>query len=78
MTRSRKKTPLQGNTTATTEKEDKKINHRRIRRAVTQAIGIAPEAELLPHEKELSNPWLMDKDGKHRFDPALYPKSMRK
>jgi hypothetical protein len=32
----------------------------------------------MPHTRELSNPWAMDKDGKMRFDPAKHPHLMRK
>lgn len=41
-------------------------------------VHVEPERELLPHLREYSDPWGMDKDGKHRFDPLKYPERMRK
>lgn len=78
MSRSKKKTPVSGYTTASSEKEDKRKNNRKVRKAVRQVLAGDPHAEVLPHEHELTNPWLMDKDGKGRFDPAQFPKGMRK
>lgn len=78
MTRSRKRTPITGNTTATSEKEDKVQAHRRIRRRVVQTLCLHRDGDVLPHERELSNPWGMAKDGKGLFDPRLWPKLMRK
>ena len=64
MARSRKKTPKTGITSAASEKEEKQVNHRRERRRVRQVLAVEPEPEVLPHSKELSNPWSMAKDGK--------------
>lgn len=78
MSRSRRKSPICGNTTARSEKYDKRKNNRRIRRAVKMAIHDDPEPSTLPDDRELSDPWLMKKDGKSRFDPEEYPEHMRK
>jgi hypothetical protein len=37
-----------------------------------------PEACAVPHEREVSDPWNMAKDGKARFDPARFFRLMRK
>jgi len=76
MSRSRRKTPVCGITTAESEKLDKVASHRKIRHAVR--IAIKQDAPVLPLEKELTNPWSMAKDGKARFDPAVHPRLMRK
>lgn len=78
MSRSRKKSPFHGMTKAASEKQDKRIYNRRFRHALKQYLRNNPETEVLPHLREYSNPWCMDKDGKRRFDPALYPEWMRK
>lgn len=78
MSHSKRKTPVRGVTTCESEKSDKAAAHRRIRRSVAVALHVDATAEVLPHEKELSNPWLMGKDGKHRFDPIEWRKLMRK
>ena len=78
MTRSHRKTPMIAFTTSESEKADKAAAHRRIRRGVGVVLRKDPEAEVLPHERELSDPWNMDKDGKGRFDPLEYPKYLRK
>lgn len=78
MSRSKKRTPVNGHTTAPSEKEDKVSAHRRVRHHVGMVLRKDPDAETLPHEKELSSPWLMAKDGKQRFDPDEFPEEMRK
>ena len=77
MSRSRRRTPVCGITTADSEKQDKRIANRKLRRKVRVAIRADAEVEL-PARREVSNPWCMDKDGKMRFDPARHPKYMRK
>ena len=76
MSRSQRKTPIRGITSADSEKSDKAAGHRKVRRAVR--VAIEQEAPVLPHENELTNPWSMAKDGKMRFNPAASPKLMRK
>lgn len=78
MSRSRRKTPIFGITTATSEANDKAAWHRAYRRAENQRLAAAPETE--PHHyRKFFNPWKMDKDGKHWWPEALQsPKEMRK
>lgn len=80
MSRSRRKTPIRGITASDSEKQDKKIWHRRFRRVTRQIIArLESGADIrVPLYREFSNPWAMDKDGKHRFDPQKYPKLLRK
>lgn len=77
MTRSRRKTPVRGVTTAESEKDDKVASHRAYRRTLKPLIHAALETPL-PTERQITNPWSMDKDGKVRFNPARSPKLMRK
>lgn len=76
MSRSNRRAPVRGITSAESEKSEKAASHRKVRRAVR--VAIAREAPVLPQERELTNPWSMAKDGKARFDPAANPKLMRK
>lgn len=76
--RSKRKTPITGITTATSEKQDKRIANRQFRRCVKQLLDVDPETDILPLEREISDIWLMDKDGKTRFDPDRHPDLMRK
>lgn len=65
MSRSRRKSPCSGITCSDSEKDDKRIWHRRYRHACKQAIAIeGVELEFLPHFRNLSDVWSMDKDGK--------------
>lgn len=76
MSRSRRKTSIAGHCEAS-EKHDKRIYNRRFRHVCKQSLHINYEQEL-PHLKEYSNPWSMNKDGKKWFDAKKYPKRMRK
>ncbi|RPI73311.1 MAG: hypothetical protein EHM38_00615 [Geobacteraceae bacterium] len=78
MTRSRKKTPITGITTAESEKAEKLAAHKRERRRVRQTIQSDPNAEILPHTREWSSPWLMAKDGKIYHGARVEPKVLRK
>ena len=51
-------------TTASSEKQGKRLYNRRFRHASKQALKVNPELEILPHLREYSNPWCMEKDGK--------------
>src|SRR5690606_10736721 len=64
MSRSRRKTPITGITSAGSEKADKRVANRRVRRSVRQSLTVSPAPHLLPHTRELSNPWTFAKDGK--------------
>ena len=78
MTRSRKKTPITGITTAESEKAEKLAAHKRERRRVRQKIQSDPDAEILPHTREVSSPWQMAKDGKTYHGARVEPKVLRK
>ena len=78
MSRSRKKAPVLGLTTTTSEKKDKRLYNRRFRRVSKQALQVDPQREVLPHLREYSDPWAMNKDGKVRFDPTKHSDWMRK
>lgn len=78
MSRSRRKNPICGVTTAKSEKWDKKKAHRKERRKVKQAL--IEDAEDMPHKNEFYNPWNANKDGKQRIseDSDYYEKVLRK
>ncbi|CAN5889496.1 hypothetical protein BH18ACI4_BH18ACI4_01560 [soil metagenome] len=78
MSRSKKKTPIRGISSACSEKQDKRNYNRRFRRLCKQLLDLNLDADPLPHLRECSNPWDMDKDGKRWFDAALNSKRMRK
>lgn len=61
MTRSRKKVPITGATTAQSDKPFKKREHRRERAAVRDALATGAEP---PHPKSFGDPWDGEKDGK--------------
>lgn len=62
MSRSERHTPISGITTARSEKRDKQRWHRRLRAAVREAL--ARGDEVMPVERDVSDPWSMAKDGK--------------
>jgi len=68
MSRSRKKNPVKGITSADSEKEDKRNANRKFRRKIKQEVNKGKEQ--LPEIRELSNVWEFDKDGK-RYDKDL-------
>jgi len=79
MSRSRRKRPFRGITTANSEKKEKRLYNRNFRRTTKQKVNdLDSGADVLPHIQEHSNPWRMEKDGKVRFDPKKQPKQMRK
>ena len=79
MSRSKRKTPICGVTTASSEKEDKTLSHRKTRARVAQELLKDPEEATPPlHDRDVTNPWSMAKDGKQKFDPKKYPGLMRK
>ena len=79
MSRSKRKTPKCGNTTAKSEKQDKILSHRKTR-AVERKEMLKPEDAATPpiHHRDNTDPWSMGSDGKQRFDPEKWPKGMRK
>ena len=78
MSRSRRYRPHCGNTTAVSEKDDKCLAHRRERRTNSQILAATSDGDRLKPVRVLSSPWLMDKDGKQRFDSREFPELMRK
>ena len=78
MSRSRRKTPMRGITTAESEKKNKQLANRKERHRNRQLLGYFLDETLLMHRRQAGNPWLMDKDGKAFFDPEKYPELMRK
>lgn len=75
MSRSRKKSKIQGVTTAASEKENKQKANRKLRRLTKEKLNKG--AAELPEKRELSDVWNFDKDGKV-YDPTLSGKDMRK
>ena len=68
MSRSRRKTPICGVTTAYSEAFDKKTWHRAYRRAEKVRAENSPDSEPRS-ELEFSNAWIRQKDGK-QYVPA--------
>ncbi len=77
MSRSRRRTSVRGRTSSGTEKQDKRMANRALRRTVRVALAMEPYG-VLPALREVSCVWAFDKDGKVRFDPARLPAWMRK
>jgi len=77
MSRSRRKSPVRGITSSDTEKSDKRHANRGLRRKVRIALSAQPDG-VLPALREVSSVWAFAKDEKIRFDPAEWPKWMRK
>jgi hypothetical protein len=72
MSRSRRRNPFCGITTARSDKEDKRMDHRAERAAVRDSLAHHREPDPRPRGQ------YFDKDGKQRFDPARFPELMRK
>ena len=70
MSKSKRKTNVLGVTCCKSEKKDKKIYNKTLRRKTKQIIKDSDDMEnmQLPIKKDVSDPWLMGKDGKQRFD----------
>lgn len=78
MSRSRRRTPKKGITTARSEKQEKLQAHRRERRGVRVALAKGAEEHELPHRREISDPWKMAKDGKCYLGTKAEPRDLRK
>jgi len=78
MSRSFRKTSITGITIADSEKQDKRDYNRRYRRVIKQKLPVHQDDKGLPHLKEYSDPWVMDKDGKQYFNKTEAPHLMRK
>ena len=74
MSRSQRKTPVFGITTAKSEKQDKQIWHSRLRSRVRTSLASIPPEQLdgyiAPFSNDVSSVWSMSKDGKRYFHPA--------
>ncbi len=78
MSRSWKKRPWTGITTATTEKQEKRLANRRERRINKYLLALTHDETQILLKREVSDVWCMSKDGKAMFDPEKYPKLLRK
>lgn len=75
MSRSKRKTPVFGITTARTEKQDKRMANRKLRRKTRV------DPENAPALREVSDVWGFAKDGKKFMpstSPSFKPRMMRK
>ena len=78
MSRSRRKTPIFGHTTAETDHPWKKAAARKLRRATKQSLKATLDGDRFAGKRwELVNPWSSDKDGKW-FSKNPKPEWMRK
>jgi hypothetical protein len=80
MSKSRKKHPIGGVTTAKSEKQDKRIINRRLRHISKQILKDNEVAAIFPVKNDIMTKWDMSKDGKVRVDKSSkwYRKSLRK
>jgi len=76
--RSRRHVPIIGCNAASSEKLEKQAASRSLRRVVREKLRSAPEVDVLPVQREVSDVWLMRKDGKLWVGPELSLKWMRK
>lgn len=74
MSRSRRKTPIFGITTAESDKNFKRREHRRERTAVRDSLATGAD---IPDSRAFGNPWASEKDGK-RYWRAAMSEDMRK
>lgn len=78
MSRSRRKTPITGHTTAQSDAEWKAKAARLLRHSVKQQLTKELHTDDFPGKRwDVVNPWSSDKDGKGWFG-KLHPKWMRK
>jgi len=75
MSRSKKKTKIQGITTATSEKENKQEANRKLRRLVKEKLKRGEKD--LPEIREVSDVCDFEKDGK-KYNPEMSDKELRK
>lgn len=74
MSRSYRKTPIFGNTGCKSEKEDKRIGNRKLRRINKQICQNDTGESVYKIMDEVMNPWSMGKDGRHYWskEPGCY------
>tara|TARA_R110000824_G_scaffold260591_1_gene449245 strand:+ start:270 stop:497 length:228 start_codon:yes stop_codon:yes gene_type:complete len=75
MSNTYKKTPVFGNTLAPSEKQDKRLANRRLRRINKVELMIGDELSDL---RETSSAWSFAKDGKKYRGDKNYPEYLRK
>jgi len=75
MARSYRHTPIFGITTSKSEKQDKRLANRWLRRAVR--LQVQRGLDVLSLLREVSNAWCFDKDGR-AYNPRASAKDMRK
>lgn len=74
MSRSRRKSPFVGHTTAESDKAWKAEAARKTRRAVHQTLGETLDGDALPAKRyALTTPWDAAKDGKQRVTDPTSP-----
>lgn len=79
MSKSYKKTSISGCSAVKSEKKDKQLYNRKLRRITKQMMLREVMEELVfPTKKEIQDVWLMPKDGKSYFDKNKFPELMRK
>ena len=78
VSRSNKKSPVIAMTTASSEKEDKRMANRSERRINKVLLFKTDDETALKAKREVSNVYGFDKDGKQRIDPNNYSKELRK
>lgn len=78
MSRSKRKNPILGITTAETESSEKAKWHRRHRREERVRLKTDAEGYVARSHREHSDPWTMDKDGKKYWGGAIGSRYMRK
>lgn len=64
MSRSRRHTPITGNTIAKSDKPGKRADSRRLRRRGAVALAQSGDGDTIPHDRAIRNPWNWPKDGK--------------
>lgn len=79
MSRSRRKTPIRGITTADSDHDWKKASSRKLRHRVKQHLTATLDGDRFAGKRwDLVNPWSSQKDGKFWFDPDKRGELMRK
>ncbi len=78
MSRSRRKNPIMGITTAESESAGKAQWHRRHRCEERARLKSEAEGYVARSHREHSNPWSMEKDGKMYWGGAIGARYMRK
>lgn len=79
MSRSYRKNSISGITTAKSEKKDKQVCNKKLRRKIKQIMETKEiDNWLFPIPNEVQNIWLMSKDGKAYFDSKTFPEMLRK